>query len=334
MLFVLISSSQEQGWPMKGLSPYPCPRRCRISSPRVLGIGASVLPGEYRVYARFHAFIDILTEAGIVGITDQADQAGPSTIILSPDLPSDWVSTVQSVSITETTLSLDSLVLPIEGAQRYRETLQLPELPVPIDLQPALMLFQKILLSEAPEKSMAVVLDHSRTTAFSGNFDRIMLQHFLDGAEACWREEYGQAVASLLGSGYGLTPSGDDFLCGVLFGMHFANATNRKVCPIHQLSTHLRAALPTCSVFSRTFLDHAIAGRWPLALRDAAEAILSVDTTTPDGQTRLETLFRRVLAHGSTSGSDLASGFILTAGRYSGFSPSFVSWHKERNNGA
>jgi len=152
MLFVLISSSQEQGWPMKGLSPYPCPRRCRISSPRVLGIGASVLPGEYRVYARFHAFIDILTEAGIVGITDQADQAGPSTIILSPDLPSDWVSTVQSVSITETTLSLDSLVLPIEGAQRYRETLQLPELPVPIDLQPALMLFQKILLSKPQKK--------------------------------------------------------------------------------------------------------------------------------------------------------------------------------------
>ena len=100
---------------MKGLSPIPLSEALPYFEPKGSRYRCIRSSREYRVYARFHAFIDILTEAGIVGITDQADQAGPSTIILSPDLPSDWVSPSNPVSITETALSLDSLVLPIEG---------------------------------------------------------------------------------------------------------------------------------------------------------------------------------------------------------------------------
>lgn len=308
---------------MKSLSPCPTRVPCPVSGPKVLSLGSSVRHGHYPVYARFHSYIDILTETGIIGITDRQDDAGPSTIILSPNLPTGWTSSVQHVTLTQDLLTLDSLHIPIDQSHLYRDTLATPRC-TPVsnqELQRALLVFHDTLLSEAPEKSMAVVLDQSRQREFSGGFDRVMLNRFLDGAAACTQGEYHKAVSSLLGTGYGLTPSGDDFLCGVLYGMHFVHAITPGACPIIQLSSYIQESLDTCSVFSRTFLEQAIVGRWPLALRDAADAFLSGQVHT---EHTLHFLVRRVLAHGSTSGSDLASGFIMTAGQYLGVSPSFV----------
>ncbi|MCB7305991.1 DUF2877 domain-containing protein [Bariatricus massiliensis] len=65
-----------------------------------------------------------------------------------------------------------------------------------------------------------------------------------------------QELALLLGLGIGLTPSGDDFLCGVLAGLNF---TGNHWHPFSRaLQSTLRAHLSDTNDISRTFLSCAL----------------------------------------------------------------------------
>ena len=112
--------------------------------------------------------------------------------------------------------------------------------------------------------------------------------------------------ADLLGRGPGLTPSGDDVLAGYLigaraFGLDFAATATLAVHCARQRTTALSAQL----------LRHAAAGQCtpPLA-RLVAACIRGGNLTDVDAAVAA---VRRI---GSTSGTALAAGLLVAAGRY------------------
>lgn len=116
-----------------------------------------------------------------------------------------------------------------------------------------------------------------------------------------------QAVAGLVGLGAGLTPSGDDFLCGFMAATRTSDpglmedreelikALNGAAERNLQRTTRISAGLIHCA--ARNF--------WPLPLVDLAEA-LAVDRE-PEALRALEEL----CALGHSSGSDIATGFLF-----------------------
>ncbi|MGN6245491.1 MAG: oxamate carbamoyltransferase subunit AllH family protein [Motilibacteraceae bacterium] len=111
-------------------------------------------------------------------------------------------------------------------------------------------------------------------------------------------EGLGRAVAALIGLGPGLTPAGDDLLCGALAGLRAASLPAaapladvvRRLAPVR--TTRLSAALLVAAA------DGAV-------LPDLA-ALLSAPT--PD---RAAAALRQLLSVGHTSGACLAAGALL-----------------------
>ena len=96
-----------------------------------------------------------------------------------------------------------------------------------------------------------------------------------------------QSLLSLLGLGIGLTPSGDDFLCGFLAGLAWAGAWEHPLCislrrgiSLHLSDTNvISAAFLRCAAdgnFSVPLLQFLSAVHHPVALARAAEALAQV----------------------------------------------------------
>ncbi len=111
-----------------------------------------------------------------------------------------------------------------------------------------------------------------------------------------------EAASQLAGLGAGLTPSGDDFLVGVMHAQ-WAAAPPELIGPLAEAIT--AAAAPRTTRLSAAWLHAAARGEagWPW------HALFQV---LPSGsRSDLETAARRLVSIGHTSGADALTGFLL-----------------------
>ena len=103
-------------------------------------------------------------------------------------------------------------------------------------------------------------------------------------------------LSSLIGMGIGFTPSGDDFLAGVMLyeAISGINLINRE---------KIRDKLFRTTAGGKTLLMLALSNSFPFYLKQFAESI-STSNFSP-GE-----VVKRAVMHGSTSGSDSIAGFL------------------------
>ena len=109
------------------------------------------------------------------------------------------------------------------------------------------------------------------------------------------------AVAGLVGLGGGLTPTGDDFLCGFLAAGH-CRAGEAQAGFFRGLKRDVLARLPDTNAISGTYLRCAAAGRFCMPLHELAEALRA---EVPSREAVLD-----LCSIGHASGMDLATGFL------------------------
>jgi hypothetical protein len=110
------------------------------------------------------------------------------------------------------------------------------------------------------------------------------------------------AVSRLVGLGCGLTPSGDDFLCGFLTAGHCRSGQDHPIPFLHELKKMVLARLSGTNAISATLLRCATEGKTFGALHDLAHALQG----GRDPSTALVTL----CAFGHSSGMDITTGFL------------------------
>ena len=127
------------------------------------------------------------------------------------------------------------------------------------------------------------------------------------GGETLKSAELDDAVVALLGLGPGLTPSGDDFLCGMLIAL--------EVLPVSALRAHLIASIE-CHAQRRTnaislaHLRAAGLGAGHEALHEFFNSLLAGDTATLPAQlTAIDKI-------GHSSGWDALAGICVTLRAY------------------
>lgn len=108
------------------------------------------------------------------------------------------------------------------------------------------------------------------------------------------------ATLTLMGLGQGLTPSGDDFLCGFLAAAHCKSSARDK-CLIEVNQTILANLIKT-NIISATFLRCATYGEVSSSLYNFAKAI--------QDKTKLEETLKQLCTMGHSSGMDTATGFL------------------------
>ena len=105
------------------------------------------------------------------------------------------------------------------------------------------------------------------------------------------------AVAALAGLGPGLTPTGDDVLCG------FLAAAGPSLAPV--LAAAMAANLDRTGPISARLMRVALQGFWPAPLARLAAALAG--NAEPEALAALDALMRS----GHSSGADLATGYLL-----------------------
>ena len=109
-------------------------------------------------------------------------------------------------------------------------------------------------------------------------------------------EQLDPAVAALLGAGPGLTPSGDDLLCGLLAGLQTGDPHGVYL----RLATSIEQQLARTGDISQEYLTQACRG-W---LSENVERL--IDALCHDKP--LDDVFNRLAARGQTSGLDVMHG--------------------------
>jgi hypothetical protein len=126
------------------------------------------------------------------------------------------------------------------------------------------------------------------------------------------------AASQLLGVGGGLTPSGDDVVGGMLFGLYIMHgAATENVASEGWRATRLailnRAELRTHAISAALLRDLA-SGQTYDALHDLANTLFQADAsaTHPDYLARAIAHARAVTAIGHSSGWDMLTGFLAS----------------------
>jgi hypothetical protein len=134
---------------------------------------------------------------------------------------------------------------------------------------------------------------------------RVLTQRLRSGRDVS------SAVGTLVGAGPGLTPSGDDVLCGVLLGIRLHGPESAALVPL--LWREIERRLPATTSISAALLTEAAQGYAVPAVVRLTEAMLVADDVL------VAEAAAEVLTIGHSSGSDLLGGLLGSLEALAGF---------------
>jgi hypothetical protein len=248
------------------------------------GVGvreALELGGEGRVVASFRRASYLEVAGAMVVVVAPGVDAGPIHLVLDADPPTSEPG--RGVSASRTEVSVDGVRIDVAGAEPWQG-----RLPSPAAVRERAHEIGSLALASAAGSALARVpfdasAGHARTHLEAGR-----LEHAAD---------------RLAGLGPGLTPSGDDALAGIVFGLRIALGHE-----IEPRTASVVGALPPGSLAS-AFVTYAARGQALAPVHDLVEAVVDGDAV---GATVAAEAVARI---GETSGRDLllGLGWAMTA---------------------
>ena len=166
---------------------------------------------------------------------------------------------------------------------------------LPINIEPILIAFSNF----AKEEGLSPLITKKNGNIYSNAAEKII--DASPGSADVSRKALLIDLSKFVGLGIGFTPSGDDFLTGVMLYEAFTgvNLINRK---------SLKAKIPGTTEGGRTLLLLALGNSFPFYLKQFAESIFTRKLSSDE-------IVSKAVKHGSTSGSDSLTGFLWAAGK-------------------
>jgi len=279
---------------------------------KVLSIGDEVVPGRYRLHSRFQKAVNFNDGERLVALVTLEIGAGPLNLVLDR-LPAD---PPPSLDISDDgTIWLGHRALDLDAARRYDSSL--PGRGELAGLRTNLPVLEARLKLKSPPESIAFLLEESRLQAFTG-FAAAFACHAAAAVEQILTGDLTAGVTALKGCGPGLTPSGDDFLAGLLLALN----VRLEQCPAPERAG-LRGAIQSVhraalggNLLSNAFLGLAERGRVASRTKALIRALGAGDAASVEAAADASLLL------GATSGADLGVGLYLGLARAPRFAPS------------
>lgn len=165
-----------------------------------------------------------------------------------------------------------------------------------------LLTLARLCQARAPADSLCSVLELESAAASACSAIGAVARRALGGLREGWKgdlDSLREGATGLAGLGGGLTPSGDDFLVGLMLWAWVAHPRPRWFCP-----AVAETAAELTTILSSAFLQAAARGECSAAWH----ALLGALTEGSDAA--LTAAATQVLSHGATSGADILAGFL------------------------
>lgn len=262
----------------------------------LISYGDSIPEGEYRLHSAFANAINFSRGPLIVSLVPPRAGAGPLNLVVAQLPPG-----AKKLRSTRFYFYVDENRLRKEPEARYDSSV--PENADPDKVLSGLNAFTGMLVRWAPPLSLAFIFEPALEKGFTRTFERHLLASFKKGVAHFRAGDCARGVKALRGLGLGLTPSGDDFISGLLAGYNFAMRGMRfdTAARIERIYFHAGGSNP----ISDSFLRCSYEGRVN------AKVLRLMKALSGGGRAELAAAAKAALASGHTSGADFCSGLVF-----------------------
>jgi len=182
----------------------------------LISYGDSIPEGDYRLHSAFANAINFRRGKLIVSLVPPRTGAGPLNLVLK-QLPLG----ARRLRASRFYFYVDENRLRKEADSLYSSAI--PE----VDADPEAVLantleLTRLIAAGAPPKSLAFIFSPALEKDFARTFDKHLLARFKKAVAFFEAGDYRRGTRTMRGLGLGLTPSGDDFLSGMLAGFNYA----------------------------------------------------------------------------------------------------------------
>lgn len=264
---------------------------------RVESFGDCLTSGKYHVHSRFRRTAHFISGQILVSLVDPAIGKGPNHIVaVGFD-----VGTVETIEIRDNIFVVDGTACAREEERKYSSQLSPGYLKIP-KLRKNMPIIEQCVYADAPENSLPNLLGSDMRMLENTPFNSVLLRQFISGWQAMKRGAFETGVRLLLGAGYGLTPSGDDFIAGYCSGLYLGGA--RYVRLRMRIAETIGHASGATNILSHTMLQYCCRGRFYERVKDLLVALISGNTSEVSDRASA------MCAVGETSGADFSFGLL------------------------
>lgn len=265
----------------------------------LISYGDSIPEGDYRLLSAFANAINFRKGRLVVSLVPPRAGAGPFNVVLRQLPPG-----AKRLRSTRFYFYIDENRLRKDPAAAYSSGV--PLLP---DARPETVLgntlaFTRLLVRCARPKSLAFIFEPELEKDFSRIFEKHMLARFKKAIAHFRAADYRRGARTMRGLGMGFTPSGDDFISGLLAGWYFA-LVNLRFATEARMEQVFRNA-EGGNLVSNSFIRASYEGKVN------AKVSRLMKELTGRGRSGLEAAVRAALASGHTSGADFCSGLAFS----------------------
>ncbi len=260
---------------------------------RLVVIGDKVPLGTFHLHSRFAHVLNYRNESCIISLIDSDKYLSGRTIHVSGLPQGDDPVQVSSsqVVVARTRVSRD-------GVPRFDSTFG--GFSHEQDFTALIDTMKTVLDARAPERSLAALYHPRHARGFASGFEKAVLERFFQAFETLRRGDVVGSVERFRGVGFGLTPSGDDFIIGLLQALSSLPPSGA----LRTIKQEILERASGCAELSWQFMRDAEAGIYP---KDIKELFTAARDRNPNG---VEQHIGNVLSHGHSSGADTLAGLV------------------------
>lgn len=279
--------------------------------PTLVSIGDQVQIGTYQVHSRFKRVVNFISSSTMVSVVTEAIAAGPDNIVVSGLS----LSRINSLMVTNNQVAIDDLVFNYDSCGIYNSTISSIKFTF-IDferLHENIKWFEQFLLELAHPLSVVGLLGINEKFGagrFNSKFEKAFANRMIEGIAKIADGNIVDGVKSIRGLGFGLTPSGDDFITGVLVGINFLQHIYQNQTGCYDLIDKIYNQAIGENVFSNLFLYNAKRGLVVEHVKQLLSNLLN------GGKPEIFASVKLMLAVGESSGADFGAGLLFILRNY------------------
>jgi hypothetical protein len=270
----------------------------------MLSFGDRIESGHYKVHSKFNKVINFVRKGCIVSLVTEVIGAGPTNIVLNNlnFLEGD------TLIIDKGYLVNNDFKISINNQKIYNSGINFKEVNYET-LEMNLQYFESVISKRSPKKSLAFLLNDRRRNEFTTGFEKKFMKLVIRAVEEIIEGNVMKGVRIIKGVGFGLTPSGDDFLIGFLSGLHVVQTINEA--DYSTLMKNIYETARSKNQISNTLLSLAKEGFFFEKFKKLITSIINgykkdILRDTED-----------FISIGETSGADICVGFLLACNKKS-----------------
>jgi hypothetical protein len=269
----------------------------------LVSIGDQVKEGTYPFHSRFRRAVNFCCDKQLLSVVDEEIGEGPLNIVIRDFDGQSPVRQSVPLVVAANAVVLGGNQFEFTDSDYYHSTVALDDWE-PCLFDHNLSVLEEELRTVSSPKSLAFLLDERRTMNFRPGFERAFAEQIHCGVHQMMNGHLLAGVRTLRGCGLGLTPSGDDFIAGLLIGLNLLQRLWGQ--NYQEIVDEVFRTAKTGNVFSNSFLDLARRGLLFGRRKDLVLALMSESDET------VRRSAMRLMAIGGSSGADLGTGFLLT----------------------